>query len=405
MWGPSGSAAIGAHIRSGGSEVAVEGQLPKSDMSPISVLTRLRRAAIALFVLTSAAGCTTTSLVLGVAGVATDTSVTWEIAKHLHAQMTDGDPVSCLRMNSVDRALTARCGRFVAGSLRTEDIARNELQGCHLTLAARDPRLWPVLPELLNKGAQPETCPVPPLVALAAVQPCPDFQSASPAVRESLVWLAEADARSVRHDVVRMFSCPNARQAGLDRVLDTWLVAGLLQRDTAGFGVLGALHPDYLLSPFGRKLESQGHTAAASLGTIDGRQASGFEEALRTSNFEAVQWWLNRAPQLANRVPPSQGNRLPWTPLARVLLPGFLADPARQEDTVEFLLARGADPWKPIPGGVHSSVVGYAKDLKSPLVRLLDPPMVAKTEAPKRLLAQAGEAPPLANDVAANQGH
>jgi len=374
-------------------------------MTDHSAFSRLRRAALALFVLVSAGGCTTTSLVLGVAGVATDTSVTWEIAKHLHAKATEGDPVSCLRMNSVERALTVRCGRFVEGSIRAEDIARNELQGCPLTLAARDPRLWPVLPELLNKGAQPETCPVPPLVALAANLPCPDFQAATPAVRESLVWLAEADARSVRHDVTRMLSCPNARQAGLDRVLDTWLVAGLLQRDTAGFGVLGALHPDYLMSPFGRKLESQGHTAVASLGAIEGRLPSGFEEALRTSNFEAVQWWLNRAPQLANRVPPSQGGRLPWAPLARVLLPGFLSDPSRQQETVEFLLARGADPWKPIPGGVHGSVVGYANDLKSPLVRLLDPPVVAKAEAPKRLIAQAGDTAPLANDVAANQGH
>ena len=405
MRDPSGFEAGGPHGRTGGSEVAREGHLPKSDMNTTPVFSRLRRAAMALFVLASASGCTTTSLVLGVAGVATDTSVTWEIAKHLHAQMTDGDPVSCLRMNSVERALTARCGRFAEGSIRAADITRNELQGCPLTLAARDPRLWPAIPELLNKGAQPETCPVPPLVALAATQPCPDFQAASPAVRESLVWLAEADARSVRHDVVRMLSCPNARQAGLDRVLDTWLIAGVLQRDTAGFGVLGALHPEHLLSPFGRKLESLGHTATASLGTIDGRQTSGFEEALRTSNFEAVQWWLNRAPQLANRVPPSQGGRLPWTPLARVLLPGFLADPARQQETVEFLLARGADPWKPIPGGVHNSVVGYAKDLKSPLVRLLDPPVVAQAEAPKRLLAQAGDAAPLVNDVAANQGH
>jgi len=374
-------------------------------MSDTSAFSRLRRAAVALFVLASASGCTTTSLVLGVAGVATDTSVSWEIAKHLHAKMTEGDPVPCLRMNSVERALTARCGRFVEGSIRAEDIARNELQGCPLTLAARDPRLWAALPELLNKGAQPETCPVPPLVALAANLPCPEFQAATPAVRESLAWLAEADSRSVRHDVVRLLSCPNARQAGLDRVLDTWLDAGVLQRDTVGFGVLGALHPDYLLSPFGRKLETQGHTAAASLGTLEGRLPSGFEEALRTSNFEAVQWWLNRAPQLANRVPPSQGGRLPWVPLARVLLPGFLNDPARQQETVEFLLARGADPWKPIPGGVHGSVVGYATDLKSPLVRLLDPPMVAKADAPKRLLAQAADAAPLANDVAANQGH
>lgn len=51
----------------------------------------MRAAAVSLGLLGLAAlgGCTTAaSLVLGAAGVATDTSMTWDVVKHLHAQLT-----------------------------------------------------------------------------------------------------------------------------------------------------------------------------------------------------------------------------------------------------------------------------------------------------------------------------
>ncbi|KQW03110.1 hypothetical protein [Rhizobacter sp. Root1221] len=369
-----------------------------------AALTRICATALAAMALLSVAGCSTASLAFSAVGIATDTSISWEIAKHLHAKYTEGDPVYCFRMNSVEKALTPRCGSFSKGSIRAEDIRQNELQGCPVTIAARNPVLWPVLPELLNKGAQPESCGVPPLVALAASHPCPDFKAASPESLKAIAWLAEADARSIRHDVVRMLSCPNARQVGLDRVLDTWLDSGAFQRDVVGFGVLGALHPDYLQSPFARKLESQGHTAQASLGPFEGRQPAGFEAALRAGHQGALQWWFNRAPQLANRVPPTQGNQLAWSPLARVLQADFMTDPSRQKDTIAFLLDRGADPWKPMPGGAYTSVVQYARFLQSPHVALLNAPVVDTPATPRRLLAKTGESAPV-GDLAANQGH
>jgi hypothetical protein len=45
-----------------------------------------------------------------------------------------------------------------------------------------------------------------------------------------------------------------------------------------------------------------------------------------------------------------------------------------QAAMVAFLLARGADPWQKLPFDAGSSVVQYARTLKSPLVALLDPP-------------------------------
>lgn len=346
---------------------------------------RLRNwAAIGLLAATAPllGGCTTTSLLLSAAGVATDTSVTWEIVKHVHAKMTEGDDIPCNRLDSVQRALNVRCGAFVPGSVIAADLAHSKLQGCVLAVAVREPRFWPALPEFIEKGASPEACARSPLVELAQAQACPDFSAASPAVLESMRWLAEADDRAIHHDVMRMLSCPSAVRAGLDQSLATWLTQGVLDSGKVAFGPLGALHPDYLGTPFAAALEAQGHTARQGLGGYDGMQPRGFELALRSSHWAALDWWLARVPELADRVPATQGNQLPWVPLARVLTPNFLMYPTSQTEMVEFLLARGADPRQKLPFDAGSSVVQYARTLKSPQLALLDPPPVSPLPSP-----------------------
>lgn len=321
-------------------------------------------------------GCSATGVVLSAAGIATDTSVSWEIVKHLHAKATEGDDVPCQRLDSVQRAINVRCAPFVAGSVLAKDLQNSKLQGCVLSVAVGDPRFWPALPEFIEKGASPEACARSPLLELAQKAGCPDFSVASPAVLLAMRWLAEADARAVHHDVVRMLSCPSAVAAGLDAALATWLAQGDLDRGTVSFGPLGALHPDYLGSPLARALEAQGHTAREALGGYDGVQPRGFELALRNSQWAALDWWIARVPELANRVPPTQGNQLPWVPLARVLTPNFLTYPTSQTEMVEFLLARGADPRQKLPFDSGTSVVQYARSLRSPQLVLLDPPVV-----------------------------
>jgi hypothetical protein len=336
-------------------------------------------------------GCSTAGLLVGAVGVATDTSVTWEIAKHLHAKLTEGDDIACHRLDSVQRALNLRCGAFVPGSVLAADLRHNALQGCALAVAVREPRFWPALPEFIEKGALPETCAQSPLVELAQAHACPDFSSASPAVLQSLRWLAEADARAVHHDVMRLLSCPNAQRAGLALALDTWLAQGVLDAGKVAFAPLGALHPEHLDTPLASALEAQGHTARQALGGYDGMQPRGFELALRDSHWAALDWWLTRLPELANRVPPTQANQLPWLPLARVLTPNFLSHPATQTEMVEFLLARGANPWQRLPFDAGSSVVQYARTLKSPQLALLDPPVVQNAPAaPVVVAATAG---------------
>lgn len=363
-----------------------------------------RRAALlaGLVVTLMAGGCTTTSLVLGAVGVATDTSMSWAIVKHVHDKLTDGDPVSCMRLDSVSRALSPRCGPHLSGSLRSEDLAAAQihLQACPLAIAAQDPRLWPVLPELLDKGAQPESCLQSPLLRLAQQPGCPDFAAASPEVLRAMSWMAEADARAIRHDVVRAFSCPSARLAGLDRVLERWQAAGALHPDAVGFGVLGALHPDHLDSPFARRLEAGGHTAQAALAPYEGKQRPGFEEALRSSHWAALDWWLSRVPTLANSVPPLQGDQLPWLPLARVLLPSFLDDPERQRDSIEFLLAYGANPRQKLPHSKQQSVTTQAIALKSPHVALLQQPPRLRRPAATTLADGVPRTPPSATAAA-----
>ena len=353
-----------------------------------AIQSRISKWAVACLLAAAApllGGCSTAGVLLTAAGVATDTSMTWEIVKHLHAKMTEGGDMPCHRLDSVERALNVRCGAFVPGSLLVKDIQTSKLQGCALTVAVRDPRFWPAVPEFIAKGASPEGCSRSPLVELAQSETCPDFSTASPAVLQSMRWLAEADARAIHHDVVRMLSCPSAVRAGLDAPLATWLAQGDLDTGKVSFGPLGALHPDYLATPFARALEAQGHTAREGLGGYDGVQPRGFELALRSSQWSALDWWISRVPELANRVPPTQGNQLPWVPLARVLTPNFLVDAGNQTEMVEFLLARGANPWQKLPYDAGSSVVQYARLLKSPQLALLDPPVV-----PTVLAATAG---------------
>jgi hypothetical protein len=318
---------------------------------------------------------------LVITGLLTSGCTTALVLLYAHDKLTEGDPAPCVKLNSVERALRDRCGPFVHGSLLTKDVAASGLPQCPLALATRDPTFWPVLPELLAKGALPEACVDAPLVALAHKQACPDFTVASAAELQSLRWLAAADARSIHHDAMRMLSCPSARAVGLDNVLDGWLAQGLLPAQGLAFSPLGALHASHLDSDFARKLEAQGHTARAAFGAYAGRLPGGFEEALRASEWRALDWWFARVPEAVNRVPATQGNQLPWIPLARVLTPSFMPDPVKQREMVGYLLARGANPWQKLPHEPMHSVVSFARELKSPLLTMLDPPRSAAAKA------------------------
>ena len=317
--------------------------------------------------------CSPVGLLVNATGMATDTSMTWDIVKHFHGKLTEDDATPCVRLNSVQRALSARCD-YVSGSILPADLARSGLQECALAAATRDPRLWRALPELLDKGATVDTCPGSPLVALAETMPCPDFTSASPAVLGAIRSLAESDSRAIRHDVFRMLGCPKARAAGLDRVLVTWLDRGDLEPGKLSFSPLDAADPELLVSRFGRELEVAGHKPESALDGYEGSLPSGFEMALRNSHWAALEWWLYRLPQLANLAPPQGGGQLAWVPLQRVLLPGFLRFPETQRDMVGFLVARGASPQQKLPFDPGKTVVAFAAQMQSPMLSLLESP-------------------------------
>lgn len=321
----------------------------------MNTLQRATVLAVLAFAALLGSGCTTTA-----------------IAIYAYEKLTEGDPKPCYQVSSVERALSARCGStgYKPGSLLTKDVTDHGLEQCPLTLAARDPRYWPVLPELVAKGAQPETCTVAPLVALARANAttgyCPDFRRASTDELNALRWLAEADSRSIDHDVTRMLSCPSARAAGLDSVLDGWLAQGLLPARGLWFSPLAAVHPDYLDSNFVRRAEAQGHTARA------GVAGGGYEEALRQGNLKALDWWLVRAPELVNQVPSPSAGRVAWVPLARVAGPNFMADTQAQLRVTDYLLAHGADPSRTLPHDPTLSALSYARVVKSPVAPRLE---------------------------------
>jgi hypothetical protein len=319
----------------------------------------------------SLAACTPVGLIVGATGVATDTSVTWDVVKHIHGKLTENDATPCVDLNSVQRALNARCS-YQPGSIRRADVARTGLQECPLAIATRDPRLWRALPELLEKGARLDACPGSPLLALAASDACPDFAAAAPEVRDAIRTIAEDDPRAVRHDVFRMLSCPRARAVGLDRVLATWLDRGDLEPGKLSFSPLGALDPDLLVSRFGRELEVAGHRPEAALDGYEGVLPTGYELALRSSHWPAIDWWLYRLPRLANLAPPQRGG-LPWVPLQKVLVAGFLQRPETQGEMVVFLMARGASPAQTLPSDPRRTVATFAAQMKSPMLSVLEP--------------------------------
>ena len=321
--------------------------------------------------------CTAPGLVLSAAGVATDSSVTWDIVKHVHAKLTADDPTPCMLLNSVQRALNPRCD-YASGSIRRADVVNSGLQACPLAIATRDARLWRAVPDLIAQGASTQECSRSPLQDLAEIDACPAFASAPPAVLQAFVTMAEVDPRAVRHDIFRMLGCSNARAAGLERVLTGWLDAGKLAPGTLSFSPLAAADPELLVSRFGRELEVAGHTPEAALGGYDGVLPTGFEEALRTSHWAALDWWLYRLPQLAKSAPPTRDGVYPWLPLQRVLLPGFLQNPATQADMVGFLLARGAEPKATLPADRGRTVIAFARAIHSPMVALLDPPLAPR---------------------------
>ena len=344
----------------------------------MSVLSRWAAAAVTALGLLATSGCTTTSLLVGAAGVASDSSVAWDIVKHIHTKLTEGDPTPCSMLDSVERALSPRCGAFVAGSVREADLASSPFAACALTSAASDARLWPALPELIAKGGRPQTCAQPPAVALAQAQDCPDLAAQTPEVRGAIVGLARTDTRAVQPDVVRWLSCPASRAIGADAILETWLADASLLPGTIPFNPLSALHPSAVNTPLSAALEAQGHRADTALASTLGLHPSGFEEALRTSDWAALDWWLTRAPQLANRVP---GPQLDWLPLARVMSPNFLVYPDSRAAMVDLLIAHGADPRTRLPHDPGQSVLTMARASKSPLLAVLEAAPAGKLDA------------------------
>jgi hypothetical protein len=192
----------------------------------------------------------------------------------------------------------------------------------------------------------------------------------------------------VHHDAVRLLTCPQAVAVGLHDVVERWVDDGTLQPGRLGFSPLAALHPDWLGTSLAAQLEAQGHHARAGLDPFDGMLRPGFEEAFRSAHLAALGWWLARVPELVDRVPPLQGNQLPWVPLAQALNPQSFDQPARQPEVVEFLLARGANPTRKLPGRPDMTVLRLARQMGSPMLAALErPPMAGAARA--RLAAQA----------------
>jgi len=184
-----------------------------------------------------------------------------------------------------------------------------------------------------------------------------------------------------------------------------------LPNDRASLERLSERHPAATIametgthSPWiSRLFEARGHTAQGGLGAYDGKLVSGYEEALRTSHWEALDWWLSRAPQLAQRVPATQSGRMPWLPLAKVIVPTFLEKPDTQSEMVRYLMARGASPWQSLPYDPNQTVVSLARQLRSPQLALLEPPLLPPVQTVRSKSLAAGRGEPVRDELASTQ--
>ena len=123
---------------------------------------------------------------------------------------------------------------------------------------------------------------------------------------------------------------------------------GPAARRHPSFGMLGALHPPPALAA--------GACAGGAAATVrrprwvrtTASWPAASREALRTADFDALDWWVQRVPTLVDRVPPRRHASCPgcrWRGDHAGLRAGCNA-PARAG---RLLLAHGAQPWRALP--------------------------------------------------------
>ena len=353
------------------------------------------------------AGCTAPGLILTAAGIATDTSMTWEMVKHVHAPAHRGrsDAVRDAQQRAAraQRPLRVRRRQHPRRRHRQERPAGVPARRA----ATRDARLWRALPELIEKGAGYERCARSPLQDLAEIDACPNFQAA-PRRRscKAIVYLADNDPRSVRHDVFRMLSCRNARAPSAStRCSSAGSIAASCSPARCRSARSRRSIPRCWCRASAASCEVAGHSPQRCARPLRRQPAGGFEEALRTSHWAALEWWFYELPQLANRAPPSRGAQMAWVPLQRVLLPGYLVNPDTQADTVRFLMAHGADPRIKLPFDQGKNVITFAAADQEPDGRACStrPPRSA-VPAPRRRWRRARPAPKAAARAGARRG-
>jgi hypothetical protein len=309
--------------------------------TPSPVLRWLRCVGVtvgAILLATQLTGCITTAVIL-------------------YSKYGDKIPPLCSSLPSVERALTERCGGYKVGALDAKDVNVRVLSACPLTNFAGDPTLWHGLPELLAKGATPERCTKPPLLAMAEKSPCPAFTQMSASTRDAVRWLAVADAASLSGPVVHMLTCPEAVSAGLSSVVTQWAKQGQFDPSNARFSVLSSIHPSSLSQPWVRDLLAVGHDPLRAV-EMD---SSGFERALAHGDVATLDWWTQKAPSLIHRAPSKGRGFVPWLPLARTMSPGFATDDATRLRTAHYLMARGASINVSLPHERGQSVGDYAR--------------------------------------------
>jgi hypothetical protein len=306
-----------------------------------------------------------------------------EVPKHLLMKAYNERELSkaCSDMHTVERALSERCGEYVPGRLAEADVNRAAPEECPLTVATVEPRRWKMLPELMSKGARADRCTIAPFTALlkqrSDAQLDAALRSASLSEVAALRSIASNDPQAIQPNVVRWLSSPAAREAGLHGVLHTWVERGQLDPRRTGFEPLAWLHPSALTTPLAGLFLDRGQRADVAMRSNPGAM----EDALRTGDFAAMDWWFSRVPGLTDLVVDNRQLRINWRPLAYVATPGVIADSRLRQDVARHLLTRGADPNATLPQDPAVTVMAQAQRTSPDLVPLMKASLAARQAA------------------------
>ena len=342
------------------------------------------------------AACTPLGLLVTATGVATDTSVTWEVVKHVHGQLTEDDPTPCVDAQQRAARAQRRAASYVAG--QHPHAPTSPAPACR---SARSPSRRATrgsgapCPSCSKRARSSSPAPARRCRTLAADRRLPELRrrvAGGPEGDRSprRGRPARGPPRRVPHALLPERARGRPRPGARD-----WLDRGELAARQALVQPARRARPRPARDALRPRARGRRPPARALRSTTTTAVLpSGYEQALRNEplgrdRLVAVRAAAARQPGAAER-----GAQMAWVPLQRVLVcRASCQHPEAQRDMVLFLMAHGADPRRQLPFDPGRNVLAFAAPIKSPMLAVLDAPPHARCRCRRRRWRRPRPAP------------